>query len=109
MPSFKYSAKTTEGKTVNGTLVAENAAEVVAELRRKNLVIFDLNSAGRGGGGRTRQSSGLGGLLTQDPDKAKPGKAKSEELVVFTSAEPTCRLLSSPPSRKDRDRPSARM
>ena len=83
MPTFKYSAKSTEGKTVTGTLVAESAAGVVSELRRRNLVVFDLKSAGKRAGS-SNSAGGIGSMLGKDLEKAKPGKAKSEELVVFT-------------------------
>ena len=77
MPTFKYSAKTIEGKTVNGTLVAESVGELVNELRRKNLVLYDVKEAGRGA-----NSSGL--LGQKDESSAKAGKARGDELVVFT-------------------------
>lgn len=81
MPTFKYSAKSAEGKTISGTLSAGSAAEAVGELRRRNLVVFDLKASGKGGGGG---AAALSGMLGNDPEKAKPGKAKSDELVVFT-------------------------
>ena len=34
MPTFKYAAKTNDGKTISGTMVAAAPAEVVGELRR---------------------------------------------------------------------------
>lgn len=82
MPTFKYSAKNAEGKTVSGTLTAESAGQVVGELRRKNLVILDVKEAKRGvrgGGGK-----GKGKGLSFPKPGAKPGKARKDELVVFT-------------------------
>ena len=79
MPTFKYSAKTTEGKAVTGTVVADSASEVVSELRRKSLVIMDVKESAKGGGGQ----KALGSLLNSK-EAAKPGKAKKDELVVFT-------------------------
>ena len=51
MPTFKYSAKTSDGKTIQGTLVANAPGEVVSELRRKNLVILDVSETSKKGGG----------------------------------------------------------
>ncbi len=79
MPTFKYAAKTAEGKSVNGTVVAESASEAVGELRRKNLVIMDVKEAAKGSGGQ----KSIGQLLN-NKEAAKPGKAKKDELVVFT-------------------------
>ena len=77
MPTFKYTAKTPEGKSVSGTLVADSAGDVVGELRRKNLVVLDMKeSAGK-------SSKGLA-LLDPSKGNVKPGRAKKDELVVFT-------------------------
>jgi len=79
MPTFKYLAKTPEGKTVDGVVSAGSAGEAVGELRRKNLVILKVAEAsGRAG------KEGKGGLLNLSGEKAKPGKARKDELVVFT-------------------------
>jgi len=41
MKTYKYSAKTTEGRTVNGSLQASDQNEVVGELRKRNLTILN--------------------------------------------------------------------
>lgn len=72
MKTFRYSAKTNEGKTVNGSLQATDKTEVVGELRKRNLTILELKEQG-----------GAFGSLTQKV--VKPGKPrKREELVVVT-------------------------
>ena len=58
MPTFKYAAKTNDGKTIRGTVVANAPAEVVTELRRKNLVILDVQETSR----RSAAAEGLRGL-----------------------------------------------
>jgi type IV pilus assembly protein PilC len=79
MPTFKYSAKTSDGKTVRGTLVANAPAEVVTELRRKNLVILDVAEA-------SKRAAAAAGTVTSGGNKvaARPGRAKKDELVIFT-------------------------
>src|SRR5689334_9546344 len=82
MPTFKYSAKTNDGKTIQGTLVANAPAEVVSELRRKNLVILDVSETSK------RGTAGAGGAagVTSGGKKiaARAGRAKKDELVIFT-------------------------
>ena len=75
MPTYKYSAKNQAGKTVSGTLTAGSAGEAVGELRRKNLVILDVKEAKKGG---------QGFAVAVNKEGVKPGKAKKDELVVFT-------------------------
>ena len=79
MPTFKYSAKNSDGKTVSGTLAAGSAGEVVGELRRKNLVILDIKETRRAKG-----EGGAGSFLATSKANARPGKARKDELVVFT-------------------------
>ena len=70
MITFKYAAKDPAGKTIEGTIQANDRNEVVAELRKKNLVAMRVDEAGamatrkansraKGGGGFF---SGLVGL-----------------------------------------------
>jgi type IV pilus assembly protein PilC len=83
MPTFKYSAKTSDGKTIQGTLVANAPGEVVSELRRKNLVILDVSETSKKGGG-----AAVGGVASAAAGggkfAARPGRAKKDELVIFT-------------------------
>src|SRR5262245_6049052 len=73
MPTFKYSAKTTDGKTIRGTVVSNTPAEVVGELRRKSLIVLDIQEMSK----RTAGTGAKGAA-------ARPGKAKKDELVIFT-------------------------
>jgi type IV pilus assembly protein PilC len=98
MPTFKYSAIGSDGRTVRGSLGADSQQAVVEELRKKNLVPLKIEG-GRGEERRAPASSaaaepassaakpapsaevkpvskGLGG--------AKPGMRKKEEVVLFT-------------------------
>jgi type IV pilus assembly protein PilC len=96
MPTFKYSAIGSDGRTVRGTVGADSQQAVVEELRKKNLMPLKIEG-GRGGdapssaapaapasGGSDAApateakpvSKGLGG--------AKPGMRKKEEVVLFT-------------------------
>jgi len=82
MPTFKYSAKTSDGKTIQGTLVANAPGEVVSELRRKNLVILDVSETSKRGGGGAVAS--VAGGATGGKFAARPGRARKDELVIFT-------------------------
>lgn len=84
MAEFKYAAKNAGGATVEGTITAENKAEAVAELRKKNLIILKLNE-GRGG------KIPFSRAKEQEDDKNKRdksgrsrAKAKKQEVVIFT-------------------------
>jgi len=78
MPSFKYAAKTQEGKTITGTVTAATAGDVVGELRRKNLVVIDIRE-GRAAGSKSAPNQGKGGKIS-----SRPGRPSGDELVVFT-------------------------
>jgi type IV pilus assembly protein PilC len=75
MATWKYAAKDSGGRTVEGTIDALDRGGAVAELRRKNLVVLKLDEAGafarRTGGSRFSFA------------KPKPS-ATSAELVIFT-------------------------
>lgn len=77
MPNFKYEAKNFGGKTVSGTLAGQSQEQVIGELRKRNLIVLSVKSAGGGGEG-----SALKGAFTDsNPNRYKP---KGDELVVFT-------------------------
>jgi type IV pilus assembly protein PilC len=76
MPTFKYAAKTNDGKTIRGTVVADQPADVVGELRKKNLVVLDVQETRKG----AESTKAAGGQRLA----AKPGRAKKDELVIFT-------------------------
>jgi type IV pilus assembly protein PilC len=86
MPNFRYTAKNPTGQTVSGTLFAKDQAEVIGELRRKNLVVLKIKKAGEG----DRRPAAAGGAaprgsfftLSLKGGRARPG-AKKDELVLF--------------------------
>ncbi|MDE1919926.1 MAG: type II secretion system F family protein [Candidatus Omnitrophica bacterium] len=72
MPTYSYTARDQEGKDVAGRISADDEAMVVAELRKRSLII-------------------LGIAQEQEPAAAKKavpkrggGKVKPEDLVIFT-------------------------
>lgn len=79
MPTFKYAAKTSDGKTVRGTLTANAPADVVADLRKKNMVILDVQETSKRAGA---PAAGGGGSAAKV--KGRAGKARKDELVIFT-------------------------
>ena len=104
MPSYKYSAVGSDGRTVSGRLDATSKTECVAELRKRSLTPIDIQEKnGSAGGGRApsapppsfTQSSSEGGApaggKVEAPKAkgrrfgvAKPGIRKREEVVIFT-------------------------
>src|ERR1700728_617970 len=72
MPTFKYSAKDQEGKNVSGRITAESEAVIVAELRKRSLIIISISEE--------KESA-----FKKSASKAKGGKkVKPEDLVIFT-------------------------
>ncbi len=78
MITFKYAAKDPAGKTVEGTIQANDRNEVVAELRKKNLTAMRVDEAGAMATMKAKNKASGGGLF-----KVKP-KASKVELVIFT-------------------------
>jgi type IV pilus assembly protein PilC len=73
--TFKYAAKGPGGKTVEGTINANDKTEAVAELRRQNLVVMRVDEAGASA---KRKAAGGKGLFKTTPS------CKKSELVIFT-------------------------
>ncbi len=71
MPTYKYTARDQEGKSVSGRISADSEPMIVAELRKRNLIILGIEEekesvfkkASKPGGGK---------------------KVKPEDLVIFT-------------------------
>ncbi len=78
MITFKYAAKDQAGKTVEGTIQANDRNEVVAELRKKNLTAMRVDEAGAMATMKAKNKSSGGGLFKVHP------KANRTELVIFT-------------------------
>ena len=75
MANFKYEAKDFGGKTVTGTAAGATQEAVIADLRKRNLIVLSVRSAAGGGGAMK------GALTGGNPTRYKP---KGDELVVFT-------------------------
>ncbi len=79
MVIFRYAAKDANGKTVEGTVQANDKNEAVNELRKQNLVVMRVDQGG-GAPGKTK-------VATKAPKQglfATKAKCKRSELVVFT-------------------------
>ena len=79
MTSFRYAAKGPGGKTVEGTINANDRQEAVAELRRQELIVLRMDEASvlRV---KPRSLKGLGSFQLIKPRAS----AKRSELVLFT-------------------------
>jgi len=75
--TFKYAAKGPGGKTVEGTINANDKTEAVAELRKQNLVVVRVDETGAPAA-KPRTKSQKKGLFAK-----KPGGSRSE-VVIFT-------------------------
>lgn len=73
MPTYKYKARDQEGKTVSGKISAESEAVIVAELRKRNLIILGVTEEKGSGLKKSAAGSSQGGK-----------KVKPEDLVIFT-------------------------
>ena len=72
MPTFKYTARDQEGKNVVGRIAADNESMIVAELRKRNLIILSI-------------AEEKASVFNHSPSKPKGGKkVKPEDLVIFT-------------------------
>ncbi len=72
MPTYKYVARDQEGKNVSGKIAADNETLIVAELRKRNLIIVTIDEE--------RSSS----AQTATPKFKGGKKMKSEDIVIFT-------------------------
>ncbi len=81
MAIYRYAAKDANGKTVEGTMQAGGRNEVVAELRKQDLVVIRVDE----GGGRGKLSKGPKGpsAFSVSLFKPRPGATRIE-LVLFT-------------------------
>ncbi|MEM7204853.1 MAG: type II secretion system F family protein [Planctomycetota bacterium] len=77
--TFKYQAKDTSGRTVNGTITANSQTDVVADLRRRALTPIQIKKVGRGG--LLSGKKAAGGANRKAAKKAAVNKG---ELEVFT-------------------------
>lgn len=71
MPTFRYTAKSEDSKTITGKIASDNRNAVIEELRKRKLTIIDIDEvkeAAAGSKGPTFSS----------------GKVKADEIVIFT-------------------------
>ncbi len=84
MATYRYAAKDANGKTVEGTIQAQGKHEVVAELRKQDLVVIRVDEGGgklgkgKGKGKKDGKASGSFTLFAPRP------AANRTELVLFT-------------------------
>ncbi len=71
MPTYKYSARDQEGKNVAGRISAENESVIVAELRKRNLIILEVSEE--------KES-----VFKKASKPGKGKRVKPEDLVIFT-------------------------
>lgn len=74
MPTYKYNAKDQDGKAVSGKIAADNEAMIVAELRKRNLIILAIQE----------EKSSATPKGEQPKKKTQKVKVKSEDIVIFT-------------------------
>lgn len=67
MPNYSYVAKSSDGRTINGTIEADNESRIIDSLRKQNLTIISIKEV------RKVKKRG-------DPGR----KVKSEDLVIFS-------------------------
>lgn len=96
MATFRYSAISSDGRTVRGSLEAGSQPEALEELRRRNLMPLKVDD--RAGGGDEPAGGDRGPRGEREERKAaapkpagggglfapKPGVRKHEEVVIFT-------------------------
>lgn len=78
MTTFKYAAKGPGGKTVEGTINANDKNEAVAELRRQNLVVMRVDESSAAPKKASAGSPGKKSAFGRAP------RAKKGDLVIFT-------------------------
>jgi type IV pilus assembly protein PilC len=79
MANFKYEAKNFAGKAVSGTLSGASQEAVIAELRKRSLIVLAVRPTG---GDDAPAAGGMKGVFTDaNPNRYKP---RGDELVVFT-------------------------
>src|SRR5271154_1808520 len=71
MPTYKYTARDQEGKNVSGRISADSESVIVAELRKRNLIILSV-------------SEKKGSVFKKSSKPKKGKKVKPEDLVIFT-------------------------
>jgi type IV pilus assembly protein PilC len=76
--SYKYSAKKATGQTVEGTIQADDRTQVMAELRKQNLVVLNVESLSSKAASKSFKVGGGGAFFKRGPS------VNRTELVLFT-------------------------
>ncbi|MDF1700260.1 MAG: type II secretion system F family protein [Planctomycetota bacterium] len=105
MPSFKYSAIGSDGRTVRGSIDASDQTALLEELRKRSLTPLRVEEKGASGGGGTATATKpkakakakakarataasadepKGSIFQMELGGSKPGVRKREEIVIFT-------------------------
>jgi type IV pilus assembly protein PilC len=86
MAEFTYQARNAQGKTVSGSIAAQNESDAVGELRKQSLTVLSLSEkAGKAGGGGAFSSLALFGAQAGAKGGAwRKVRVKEAELIVFT-------------------------
>lgn len=71
MPTYKYAARNQDGKNVSGRIAADSEAVIVAELRKRNLIILSI--------AEEKES-----VFKKSNKPQATKKVKAEDLVIFT-------------------------
>lgn len=74
MPTYNYSARDQQGKTVSGKISAENQNMIIAELRKRDLIIISIDE----------EKQSMVSKATTSSRKVKGKRVKSEDIVIFT-------------------------
>jgi type IV pilus assembly protein PilC len=77
--TFRYAAKDASGRTVQGTVQANDKNEAVAELRKQNLVVMRVEEGGSAG----KKEKAKGEVRTSGLFAVTP-RCSRQELVIFT-------------------------
>ncbi|MSR64064.1 MAG: type II secretion system F family protein [Planctomycetes bacterium] len=91
MATFQYAAKDASGKTVTGSIQANDRNEAVNQLRGRELIILKVEEGGKAAKGEKKSGAGAGGGGGSAPSGGRGGgffslqpKASKAELVIFT-------------------------
>jgi type IV pilus assembly protein PilC len=98
MPSYKYSAVGSDGRTVSGRIDAASKTDCVAELRKRALTPIDIQEKSGGGSASPSPAPSPSSFAPSSAPAAptamkkaagrfgavKPGVRKKEEIVIFT-------------------------
>ena len=81
MANFQYAAKDKSGKTIQGTIQANDRNEAVNQLRGRELIILKVEEGGKAASPDKKNAGsgkGGGGLFSSSP------RASKSEVVIFT-------------------------